>query len=291
MKRCLSCNNCFSSETTICPKCGWKPKINNGLTIYAPEIQESEKGFKDKYFEDLIVLENHNFWFSTRNKLIIWALKKYCPTFNSLLEVGCGTGFVLSGIKNIYSDRSIFGSDPSIVGLSYAKSREPNLLFMQMDACNIPFIDEYDVIGSFDVLEHIKEDELALRQMHDALTFGGHLFITVPQHSWLWSPIDEYSCHERRYSALEIESKIKKAKFRIIRSTSFVTTLLPAMILSRLIKSRNRLKFNPKAELEINSAVNSFLEICLHIELIGIRLGMCYPFGGSRLIIAEKITR
>ena len=80
-----------------------------------------------------------------------------------------------------------------------------------MDARNIPFESEFDVIGAFDVLEHINEDTEVLAQIYTALKAEGLMLISVPQHPWLWSSLDEYACHVRRYTALDIQQKIEAA--------------------------------------------------------------------------------
>jgi SAM-dependent methyltransferase len=58
-------------------------------------------------------------------------------------------------------------------------------VLFQMDARKIPFESEFDVIGAFDVLEHIEEDEKALAQIFHAVLPGGGLILTVPQHRFL----------------------------------------------------------------------------------------------------------
>lgn len=102
-----------------------------------------------------------------------------------------------------------------------------------MDATAIPFVGEFDVFGAFDVLEHVEEDEQVLIQMRDALKPRGVMLLTVPQHAWLWSPVAD-SCHVRRYAAKELQVKVKAAGFEIVRSTSFVFSVLPAMFASRM---------------------------------------------------------
>jgi SAM-dependent methyltransferase len=165
----------------------------------------------------------------------------------------------------------------------------PNAEFMQMDARNIPYKSELDAIGAFDVLEHIEEDELVLQQICKALKPGGIVFITVPQHRWLWSAVDEYACHVRRYDSNELHQKVCKAGFEIILSTSFVSTLLPLMYLSRLLK-RNKMdvSIDAMAELRINPILNKLFESVLNFELALVRIGVPLPVGGSRLLIARK---
>jgi SAM-dependent methyltransferase len=201
MKRCLACNIRYASSIFDCPSCGFRPTHVDGFPAYAPDFAHGGGGFKTSFFSELARLEDGNFWFQSRNKLILWSLGEYCRNFQSFLEIGCGTGYVLSGISKLFPNATLHGSEIFTAGLGFAAAKLPLVNFIQMDGRNIPFDEEFDVIGAFDVLEHIEEDELTLAQMHAALKPRGIMLITVPQHAWLWSPIDEYACHVRRYTA------------------------------------------------------------------------------------------
>jgi 2-polyprenyl-3-methyl-5-hydroxy-6-metoxy-1,4-benzoquinol methylase len=288
MRRCLACNACYPISTGSCPSCDFEPVNIGGFECYAPDLAHQGDGFKAGYFADLAELEGENFWFRSRNQLIQWVLDKYFPEPQSILEIGCGTGYVISAISRQFPRAKVYGSEVFVAGLEFAATRSPSAKFMQMDARDIPFLGEFDVIGAFDVLEHIEEDEIVLTQMHEALKPDGIIVLTVPQHAWLWSESDDYACHKRRYSAKELVGKVQQAGFEIVKSTSFVTTLLPAMVVSRILQKRGRNNFDPKAELSINSVLDSLFRQLLGLELAGIRLGLSYPFGGSRLIIASK---
>ena len=116
-------------------------------------------------FDHLPAAEERSFWFRSRNELIVWALRRYFPDARSLLEVGCGTGFVL-GWHSRGASRScaLVGAELFAAGLDVAAKRVPDAELLQMDARRIPFRNEFDVVGAFDVLEHIDEDEQALRR-------------------------------------------------------------------------------------------------------------------------------
>jgi len=62
------------------------------------------------------------------------------------------------------------------------------------------------------------------------------MLVCVPQHAWLWSSVDQHACQVRRYSANDLHTKIEAAGFEITRSTSFVSQLLPATLVSRAEK-------------------------------------------------------
>ncbi len=289
MKRCLSCDTRHASSIRNCPHCGSTPAHVDGFDSYAPDFAHGGGGFKSTYFSDLARLEDANFWFQSRNKLLLWALGNYCPNFQSLLEIGCGTGYVLSGISKAFPRAELHGSEIFTAGLGFAATRLPSAKLMQMDARNIPFENEFDVIGAFDVLEHIQEDKEVLAQLYATLKPEGFMILTVPQHAWLWSAIDEYACHERRYAAAELHKKIELAGFRLIRSTSFITTLLPAMMISRLLQKQVPGKqFDATAELKISPLLNSLFSRFLSVELALIKNGFNFPVGGSRLVIARK---
>ncbi len=246
-------------------------------------------GFRPHYFKELAELEAGNFWFRARNRIILWALHKYSSDLKSFLEIGCGTGFVISGISKQFPEVRLFGSEYLEEGLVYARRRVPTAKFTQMDARHIHYESELDAIGAFDVLEHIEEDEVVLQQICKALKPGGIVFITVPQHRWLWSAVDEYACHVRRYPANELHKKVCQAGFEIIRSTSFVSTLLPAMYLSRLLQwNKTDMSIDDVAGLHVNPILNKLFEWLLNFELALIRVGVVLPVGGSRLLVARK---
>jgi SAM-dependent methyltransferase len=286
MRLCLRCQTIHPSQSMTCPACGHAPAMIDGVAAYAPNLMYEGGGFKSEYFVELARLEAANFWFRARNALLLWALGTYYPSARSFLEVGCGTGFVLSAIAAAYPEMKLSGSEIFLAGLSHAMQRLPDAALMQMDARKVPFVEEFDVIGAFDVLEHIEEDECVLEQLHRAANPGALLLVTVPQHRWLWSDQDEYACHVRRYTAREIESKVRAAGFNVVRSTSFVTTLLPAMLVARRVNRGKQT--DPTAELKLNHRLNSVFEHLLRLELAGIRVGLNYPIGGTRLIVARK---
>ncbi|MFM0363707.1 class I SAM-dependent methyltransferase [Paraburkholderia sediminicola] len=287
MKRCLVCDTLYPASDSACPACRWQPPLENGLPAYAPALSAESPGFRASHFAELAALEAGNFWFEARNRLIVWALRRYASDFSSFLEVGCGTGYVLSALATAFPLACVTGSEIFSTGLSFAASRLPGAGFMQMDARDIPFSGEFDAIGMFDVLEHIEEDETVLRSAHTALRPGGHLLLTVPQHQWLWSATDDYACHVRRYAVHDLHAKVRAAGFAIVRSTSFVSVLLPFMMLSRLSRRSGEAEATG-AELSVAPWLNRLFGAALAAESRMIRAGVDFPAGGSRFLIAKK---
>ena len=113
------------------------------------------------------------------------------------------------------------------------------------------------------------------------------MLISVPQHPFLWSYRDEYACHKRRYTRTELSRKLQASGFSEIKNYSFVSLLIPLMILSRK-KKMDTQKFDPMKELRLSPVVNLLLDKVMDFERMMIRMGMSFPFGGSLLCVAQK---
>jgi len=285
---CLRCGAGFTGDNWQCPQCGFEPQVLGGFPAFAPELAHAKEGYDPAHFSALAGLESRNFWFRARNRLIVWALGRYFPGARRFLEVGCGTGFVLSGIAAAFPALEIAGSEVAAEGLDFAARRVPAARLIQMDARRIPFRGEFDVAGAFDVIEHIEDDRAVLRALREALVPGGGLLLTVPQHPYLWSEYDVHARHVRRYRATDLRAKLVEAGFEIVKMTSFVTLLLPLMTVSRLAQRKSRAGYDPLAELRIAPWLNWVLERALDFERLLIRAGIPFPAGGSLLVVAKR---
>jgi SAM-dependent methyltransferase len=259
-----------------------------GFLSFAPERSRRNDGMRAEDFGQLCALEGNHFWFQSRNRLLQWALRNYFRQAGTLFEVGCGTGFVLSGFRAAFPKLRLSGSEIYTHALCLAEKRLPGVSLLQMDARQLPFEGEFDVIGAFDVLEHIEEDELTLAMLNRAIRRGGGLLLTVPQHPFLWSKADDYACHKRRYTRSELIRKVSRAGFRVERTTSFISLVFPALLLSRWKRDRPGVPFDPLSEFRIGPFANSILRAILAVERVLIAWGISFPAGGSLLLIAIK---
>jgi len=248
--------------------------------------QGSSVPFPCKAFDYLSTKEDNHWWFRSRNQIIIWILRYKAGDLRNFLEVGCGTGYVISGIARTFPSLRLEASEYFEDGLIFARQRVPTCQFRQLDARNMSQKDVYDCIGCFDVIEHINQDELVLHNFNKSLRRGGLLFLTVPQHPWLWSAADDYAHHVRRYTRSEILRKVTNAGFRPQYCTSFVSLLLPLMALQRLLARKN--KYDPDSEFKISPLLNNLLFLVMQIEYFLLRIGLRLPAGGSLLLLASK---
>jgi SAM-dependent methyltransferase len=246
------------------------------------------EGFEPEYFAQLARVEQEHFWFRSRARLIVWALRRYFPEARSYLEVGCGTGQLLAELQAAWPGLALSGGEVFEEGLRYAAKRAPGATLLQMDVRRIPFEEAFDILGAYDVLEHVDDDTTVLSAMFRALKPSGGLLLTVPQHPVLWGPSDEYARHKRRYTRSELISKVARSGFEIIRTTSFVSVLFPGMIVSRLLPRRRGTTYDPFREFRISGYLNRMLGWVSDIERMLIHFGVSFPYGGSLMLIARK---
>jgi SAM-dependent methyltransferase len=253
----------------------------------APHATQDRGGFPDDVAGQLARIEPGHYWFESRNALVVWALGRYFPDARTLLEVGCGTGFVLQGIRRAFPHLSLTASDALSQGLAIARARVPDAEIIQQDARALDAGRRFDVVCAFDVLEHIEHDGQALAGLYAATAPGGGLLVTVPQHPWLWSRADDFGHHVRRYRRHELRTRIEEAGFEILRLTSFVSLLLPLLAVSRW-KDRRRTGDLTDRETAPPAAVNAALTRVLALERHAIRTGVTWPAGGSLLAVARR---
>jgi SAM-dependent methyltransferase len=270
-----------------CPECAHITETRDGLPAFAPALANTISGVDPAMFEPLALYENNNFWFVPRNRLITQLLARYFPAARCFMEIGCGSGFVLSAIAATKSWSRLVGSELHPRGLAIARGRlGGSAEFVQLDARMIPARDVFDVIGAFDVLEHIEDDAAVLSAMHRAIRPGGGVILAVPQHPWLWSDTDEIALHVRRYRRGELERKAETAGFRVLFSSSYTALLLPLMAASRLRGSTKA--DSPYREFELPPIANNLLKAVLQLEVSLTLAGIRFPAGGSRVIVAAK---
>lgn len=247
-------------------------------------MKELAGGMDPAGFAALNTVEPGNYWFEPRNRLIVGLLDKYFPSAQSFMEIGCGTGFVLTAIRNSRPWKRLYGTELHAEGLVFASRRLGDTAsLVEVDARNIPSEISSDVVGAFDVLEHIPEDEAVLQGIAKSLKSGGGLIVTVPQHKWLWSEEDVRACHVRRYTDRELATKVERAGFRVVLSCSYTSLLLPLMLVSRMRKKQDQ-----GNEFAIPPKLNAALRAVQQAEVTATLSGLRFPLGGSRVMVAVR---
>jgi SAM-dependent methyltransferase len=284
VKRCLRCDTVFEGADWRCPACGNRPR-GEDFVRFVDANEPTE--FPESSFDLLAGLEEHSFWFRARNTIVLAAIRRFVPEPSTFFELGCGTGFVLQSVSRAFPDARVVGGELAVEGLEIARERVPRATLIQVDGRRIPYRDEFDLIGAFDVLEHIDEDEAVLSELRAALEPRGSIVLTVPQHPWLWSAADDFGRHKRRYTRTDLIGKLQSGGFEIAYVSSFMMTLLPLMILSRR-RQQDLSRFDPAQELRIPPRIDRMLERIASPERHAVRHGVSLPTGGSLLAVARR---
>ena len=288
MQLCLSCRSEFSGDGWVCPSCGFAPEQRSGFRCFAPALADQGGSIDVASFEGLATAEDSSFWFPPRNRLITWALGQYFPAAASFLELGCGTGYVLSGVGRAFPHLTLTGADIYVQGLERARRRLPAAELIQVDGLDLPYRRQFDVAGAFDVVEHIDDDVGALTQMKLAVKPGGGIMVIVPRHRFLWSRIDDLAAHRRRYSRAMLETAARAAGLEIVRILSFAAWTLPLQMASRILGKPKGATLAEALELHMPAPLQRALEAVLDAERATIRAGVDYPFGASLMLIAKR---
>jgi SAM-dependent methyltransferase len=248
-------------------------------------------------YPHLAPIEERHFWFRGRNSAIAALARRACagpPSARRVLEVGCGTGNVLRQLERACPGALVVGMDLFADGLAYARSRTRCPL-VQADARAAPFSAPFDLIGLFDVLEHLPDDVAVLRALRGLLAPGGALLLTVPAHAWLWSYFDVASRHRRRYSPEQAERQLGRAGFRVEYASQYMCAILPLVWIRRRLTAgdgrgapdREGTFERATEELRIWPLLNGLLARLLEQEARLIGRGRRLPFGTSLLILAR----
>ena len=289
MKACLACGCRYRAVDWTCPSCRAVPGTRGGFLAFGLTLQNDLATAPDAQYLDSEIrrAEDRHFWFRARVRLVQWMLRRYFPQAQSLLDLGCGTGFVLERLRRGMPSLTLAGCDTRSEALAIARQRLGDVPLFAADVLALPYDSEFDVVTALDVLEHLDDDGAALEALWNVIKPGGGLIATVPQHPWLWSEVDEFSCHRRRYMRSEFQSKINTAGFEILRSTSMFAVTLPLLAISRLWR-RPAGAFSPADELRVRLTPNRILGALASVERLLIQTGTSVPFGSSRLVVARR---
>jgi 2-polyprenyl-3-methyl-5-hydroxy-6-metoxy-1,4-benzoquinol methylase len=154
-------------------------------------------------------------------------LEKFEPfrKLNRMLDIGCGDGHFLAVAKR--KGWEVFGTEytDEAVAVSRAKGIE-----IHQGSIQDYRADQFDVITSFEVLEHINDGQEHARKINSLLRNGGLFYFTTPNFNsfsrkWLggkWNVI-EYPEHLTYYTVRTVTKLLKDAGFekRSMRTTGF----------------------------------------------------------------------
>lgn len=285
----IICQNCEkiivkdpSNQNYVCKACGEKYPIIDGVPYFKKNIDDNEYNEKEYQTEidKIAQAEDENFWFKSRSNLILQIFNKFISKKSKVIEIGAGTGNIARKLSNSGYSLSIGEIHPSGIKYALEKNNEHlSIPIYQFDIMSNPFRNEFDVVCFFDVLEHIKADKKALKNINKMLVKGGRIVLTVPAHMWLWCEEDEVSNHFRRYDISSLKTILEEEGFYIEYATNFFISITPLLYVRTKMKASEAITINP--------FINSVLYVISNLENKILRF-ISSKVGGSIIIVAKN---
>lgn len=259
----------------------------------------TNRSYEPRYFAPLFAIEDRHFWFRSRNSIISAFAKQVTeklPQGYLVLEAGCGTGNTLRALEGVCERGYVMGMDIFSEGLGFARQRTSCPL-LQGDIHHPPFNTRFDLVGLFDVLEHLPNDIDVLKSLYALLKPGGTLLMTVPAYPSLWSYFDEAAHHCRRYTPKELDTKLRTAHFQVEFLSPYMAPLFPLMWAGRRVAAlRNRRRADSakntedlaEEELRIIPLLNPLMNGILSMERPILHHRLRLPVGTSLLALARR---
>lgn len=228
-------------------------------------------------------LEDRYWWFVARRELALSLVRQHSVKDPLMLDLGCGTGAVLSELQKL---GTTVGADYFDVALQFCKERNLEPL-AQADAQRLPFRNEvFDCVVSLDTIEHLHDDRKSVREIARTLKPGGVFIMNVPAFSWLWGPHDVALMHYRRYTKKQVHNLLTQAGLEPVKLTYSVFLLFPVVIFRRLIEKLHRGPAKVKLP-RVSTWTNQILLNLMKWEAKRIESGTL-PWGSSVVAVARK---
>jgi ubiquinone/menaquinone biosynthesis C-methylase UbiE len=166
--------------------------------------------FEDFFVDDAYVtLKNHLYNYLLRRRAI-----QKCMEFQKrdlILEVGSGLSPMMDNSEQIVY------SELSFPGLRTLKSRFGRGHFVVADASHLPFkAGSFSQVICSEVLEHLPDDQLALREISAVTKPEGSLILTFPHRRSFFAIDDRFVNHFRRYELDEMKTNLDEAGLKAV---------------------------------------------------------------------------
>ena len=209
-------------------------------------------------YQQMAELDDRHWWYRARRQIIADLIRREAlpPKNARILEIGCGTGHNLAMLAG-------FGQVDGLELDDEARALSEKRLGRKVMRSPLPELGEvpdrqYDLIGAFDVIEHIDDDSAALASIAAKLKPAGKFVMTVPAHQWMWTAHDVVNHHKRRYSRRSLKQLIEGSPLKLEHIGYFNSLLFPLAVAER---AASRLRHKDDAEVKLPPApLNRALE-------------------------------
>jgi len=244
------------------------------------------KEMEAHHYPVLYQVEESHWWYLGRRQILksfVSDIRAQANQDLKILDVGCGTG---ANLKMLREYGTAEGVDISQQALDFC--RERGLVKVQYGSAeDLPHADAaFDLVTALDVLEHLDDDAVGLREIERVLRPNGHALLFVPAFMFLWGVQDDVSNHRRRYTRKQLVEAVTSAGLEV-ETVSYAnfTFFLPVLCVRWLMRV---LRLSPDTEYGINiPALNGVFAKLFAAERFLLKRHRL-PFGVSILCVARK---
>lgn len=185
-------------------------------------------------YDAMAALDQTHWWYRARRRILAVLIGRLArpPADARILEIGCGTGHNLKMLGRFGTVEAV-EIDPAASALAERRLGRKVINAPLPELGGIPEA-AFDLVGAFDVIEHIPDDGAAVAAIASRLKPGGRLVVTVPAHPWMWSAHDVVNHHHRRYSKRALKALIGGSPLRLEAIGYFNSLLFPLAVAKRL---------------------------------------------------------
>lgn len=200
---------------------------------------------------------------------------------SSAIEIGAGTGNLTTFFLK---KRPLYITDGDLGLVENLKSKFQGIedIFIRaFDVTKKPlgeFNSFFSTVFGINVLEHIKDDEEALKNIHSILIKNGKLVLLVPAKKKAYTKLDKELGHFRRYEKEEIVEKLIRNGYKIEKIYYFNIVGLISWYIRDKVKRKN-INLKPY-QIRIFDSIVPFLKV--------IESKITIPLGISLIVVARK---
>jgi 2-polyprenyl-3-methyl-5-hydroxy-6-metoxy-1,4-benzoquinol methylase len=218
------------------------------------------------------------------NKWVYETIKPFCR--GEILEIGSGIGNISKYF--LEGEAKITLSD---IRVNYCKYLEDNFKkysslreILNLDLVDplfetkyINYFNKFDTVFALNVVEHIKNDKLAMKNAKKLLKPSGKLIVLVPAYNFLYNNFDKELYHYRRYNLRTLQSAFTMADLNIIKGFYFNCVGMLGWYVSGKLQGNKNI---PKSQVSIYNKLVWFFRIADKIVM--------NKTGLSVIVVGEK---
>ena len=184
-------------------------------------------------YREMAELDDRHWWYRARRDILADLIRREVslPPKARILEIGCGTGHNLEMLAR-FGKVDALELDDEARGIAERRLGRKVMSAPLPELAGVP-AHHYDVIGAFDVIEHIDDDAAALASIATRLKSGGKFVMAVPAHQWMWTAHDVVNHHKRRYSKHALKRLIEASPMKLTKIGYFNSLLFPLAVAER----------------------------------------------------------